>query len=71
MRIYHSNWVLEFNILVEDTVIIEIKSAAMLRDVHKKQLLIYLRLEDKKIGLFVHFNSSSIIRKESLIRIIH
>ncbi|HEX7757196.1 MAG TPA: GxxExxY protein [Niabella sp.] len=59
------------DILVEDMVIIEIKSVELLHDVHKKQLLTYLKLSGKKIGLLINFNSNSIISKESLIRIIN
>ncbi|MBO9591507.1 MAG: GxxExxY protein [Niabella sp.] len=58
------------DILVENSIIIEIKSVEILRDVHKKQLLTYLKLSGKKIGFLVNFNCSS-ISKESLIRIIN
>jgi|SRR6186713_3205763 len=59
------------DILVEDSVIIEIKSVETLHDVHKKQLLTYLKLSDKRIGILVNFNVSSLTDKESLIRIIN
>ena len=59
------------DILVEDSVIVEIKSVEALHDVHKKQLLTYLKLSDKKIGILVNFNVSSLKDKESLIRIIN
>jgi GxxExxY protein len=59
------------DILVEDSVIIEIKSVEALKDVHKKQLLTYLKLSNKKLGILVNFNTSSLIDKESLIRIIN
>jgi GxxExxY protein len=59
------------DILIENTVIIEIKSVETLLDVHKKQLLTYLKLGDKKIGFLVNFNVASLINKESLIRIIN
>jgi GxxExxY protein len=59
------------DILVEDSVVIEIKSAETLHDVHKKQLLTYLKLSGKKIGILVNFNVSSLKDKESLIRIIN
>ncbi len=49
----------------------EIKSIEILHDVHKKQLLIYLKLSNKKIGILVNFNVSKLIYKESLIRIIN
>jgi GxxExxY protein len=39
------------DILVEDKVIIEIKSVEHLAEVHHKQLITYLKLSDKKLGL--------------------
>lgn len=59
------------DILVEDSVIIEVKSIEILHDVHKKQLLTYLKLSKKKIGILVNFNVVSLVDKESLIRIIN
>ncbi|MBK6938088.1 MAG: GxxExxY protein [Chitinophagaceae bacterium] len=59
------------DILVDDKVIIEIKSLDTLHDVHKKQLLTYLKLTGKKIGILVNFNVNSLKDKESLIRIIN
>lgn len=59
------------DILVEDAVIIEVKSVEAIQDVHKKQLLTYLKLADKKLGILVNFNSVSLVDKESLIRIIN
>lgn len=59
------------DILVEDTVVIEVKSVDALHDVHKKQVLTYLKLPCKKIGILVNFNVSSLKSKESLIRIIN
>ncbi|GMQ31630.1 GxxExxY protein [Algoriphagus confluentis] len=59
------------DLLVEDSVIVEIKSVELLHDVHKKQLLTYLKLSNKKIGLLINFNSLSLVDKETLIRIIN
>jgi len=59
------------DVLVEDQVIVEIKSIETLHDVHKKQLLTYLKLSNKKIGILVNFNVLKLIDKESLIRIIN
>ncbi len=59
------------DIIVENTVIIEVKSIEVLHDVHKKQLLTYLKLADKKLGILINFNVSSLVDKESLIRIIN
>ena len=59
------------DIIVEDWIIIEVKSVESLHDVHKKQLLTYLKLSGKKIGILVNFNVSTLKDKESLIRIIN
>lgn len=57
------------DILVNDLVIVEIKSVETLADVHHKQLLTYLKLSNKKLGLLINFNSSSL--KDSIIRIVN
>ncbi|MFO8057684.1 MAG: GxxExxY protein [bacterium] len=44
------------DVIVEDSVIVEIKSVDKLNPVHKKQLLTYLRLLDKRPGLLINFN---------------
>lgn len=44
------------DIIVMDKVIIEIKSVEHVLPVHYKQLLTYLRLSDKRVGLLVNFN---------------
>ena len=59
------------DILVEESVIIEIKSVEFLHDVHKKQLLTYLKLANKKLGILVNFNVAKLVDKENLIRIIN
>jgi GxxExxY protein len=59
------------DILVADQVIIEIKSVETLHNVHKKQLLTYLKLSGKKLGILVNFNVAKLVDKESLIRIIN
>lgn len=55
------------DILVENKVIIEIKSVEALAEVHHKQVITYLKLSGKKLGLLVNFNteniSTSIFRK--------
>ncbi len=48
------------DILVEEKVIIEVKSIETLTEVHHKQLITYLKLSEKKLGLLVNFNSSNI-----------
>ena len=48
------------DLLVEDKVIVEIKSVESLIDVHFKQVLTYLKLANKKLGILVNFNSDNI-----------
>ncbi|WP_375580777.1 GxxExxY protein [Marivirga tractuosa] len=59
------------DVLVENHIIIEIKSVEFLHNVHKKQLLSYLKLSDKKLGLLVNFNVSKLVDNESLVRVIN
>ena len=55
------------DLLVEDKVIIELKAVDELKTIHKKQLLTYLKVTDKRLGLLVNFNTADIIH--SIIRI--
>ena len=55
------------DLLVNDLVIVEIKSVEALTPVHHKQVITYLKLSGLKLGILVNFNavniSESIIRK--------
>jgi GxxExxY protein len=55
------------DLIVEDLVIVEIKSVEVVAPVHKKQLLTHLRLADKRMGLLINFNVALI--KEGITRI--
>jgi GxxExxY protein len=57
------------DLLVEDRVIVELKSVDKVQDVHKKQLLTYLRLAKKPLGLLINFNEALI--KDGITRIIN
>ncbi len=57
------------DLIVEDKVIIELKSVEQIAPVHKKQLLTYLRLADKRLGLLINFGSSVI--KDGISRIVN
>ena len=48
------------DLVVEDKVIVELKSVETIAPVHKKQLLTYLRLTDKRLGLLINFGSELI-----------
>ena len=59
------------DLIVEQLVLLEIKSVEALHDVHKKQLLTYLKLSHRKIGFLINFNVAKLEDKVSLIRIIN
>ena len=44
------------DILVEDSVILELKSIEVILPVHEAQLVTYLKLADKRLGLLINFN---------------
>ena len=46
------------DVLVEDKIVLELKSVDQLLPVHEKQLLTYLKLSGKHLGLLVNFNES-------------
>ena len=53
---------LRLDLLVEDKVIVELKSVEEMKKVFTKQLLTYLRLMDKQVGLLVNFNTENILK---------
>jgi GxxExxY protein len=57
------------DLIVEDKVIVELKSVESVHPVHKKQLLTYLRLADKRVGLLINFNVSLI--KDGISRVVN
>ncbi len=57
------------DLLVENTIIVELKSVEKVQNVHKKQLLTYLRLAKKPLGLLINFNE--VVLKDGLCRIIN
>jgi len=48
------------DLLVEDKVIVEIKSIESLMPIHHKQLITYLKLSDLKLGYLVNFNTTEL-----------
>lgn len=44
------------DLLVEDEVIVELKAVEKVHPIHKAQLLSYLKLSNKKLGLLINFN---------------
>ena len=57
------------DLLVENLVVVELKSIEKLQPVHKKQLTTYLKLSGKKLGLLVNFNVNLI--KDGIERVVN
>ena len=57
------------DLLVEDIVVVELKSVEKVQNLHKKQLLTYLRLAKKPLGLLINFNE--VLLKDGITRIIN
>ena len=57
------------DIIVENSVIVELKSVEKTAPVHKKQLLTYLRLADKRVGLLINFGEHLI--KDGITRLVN
>ena len=57
------------DLLVEHTIVVELKSVEKVQAVHKKQLLTYLRLTKKPLGLLINFNEA--LLKNGITRIIN
>ena len=57
------------DILVDDKVIIELKSVEKVLPVHKKQLLTYLKITGMKLGLLINFNENLV--KDGITRIVN
>ena len=57
------------DLVVEDQVIVEIKAVETVAPVHKKQLLTYLKLADKRLGLLINFNV--VLIKNGITRIVN
>jgi GxxExxY protein len=57
------------DLLVDDKLIVEIKAVEKVQDIHKKQLLTYLRLAKKPLGLLINFNET--LLKDGITRIVN
>lgn len=57
------------DLLVEDLVIIEVKAVESILPVHEAQLLTYLKLLDKTVGLLINFNEP--LLKTGIRRVVH
>jgi GxxExxY protein len=57
------------DLLVEELVIVELKSVAEVVPLHEAQLLTYLKLSDRKVGLLINFNVAHL--KDGIKRMVH
>ena len=57
------------DILVEEKIIVEIKSVETLNPIHHKQLLTYLKLTNSHLGILVNFNTIDL--NKNIVRIIN
>ena len=57
------------DMLIEDMLVLELKSIDLLTDIHKKQLNTYLKLANKPLGLLINFNTTNL--DKNIIRIIN
>ena len=57
------------DIVVDNTIILELKSCERIEPIHKAQLLTYLKLSGLKLGLILNFNVP--IMKDGIVRIVH
>ena len=57
------------DLIVEDQVLVEIKSVSLITSVHHKQVLTYLKLTNLKLGLLINFNEALI--KDGITRIVN
>jgi len=57
------------DMLIEDMLVLELKSFEILTDAHKKQLHTYLKLANKPLGLLINFNTINL--NNNIIRIVN
>ena len=57
------------DIVVNELIVLELKSIESIQDVHKKQLLTYLKLGGKKLGFLLNFGEA--VMKKGIVRIVN
>ena len=59
----HLDCDLRFDLMVEDSIIVEIKAIDCLMPIHEAQLLTYLKLLEKPKGILINFNCTNIFKE--------
>lgn len=54
---------LRYDILVEDLIVVELKSVEMIKPIHRSVVLTYMSLLEKPKGIIINFNCSNIIKE--------
>ena len=57
------------DIVVENTIVLELKSCEKIEPIHKAQLLTYLKLSGLKLGLLLNFNVP--VMRDGIVRIVN
>ena len=57
------------DLIVEDDLVVELKAVDKIHPIHKAQLLSYLRLSGKKLGLIINFNVLHL--KDGIVRLVN
>lgn len=57
------------DMLVEDTILVELKAVDAIHPIHRAQLLSYLRLSGKRVGLIINFNVQHL--RDGIVRLIN
>ena len=57
------------DLVIQEKVIVELKSVEKLSPVHKKQLLTYLKLANMRVGLLMNFGES--LLKDGIVRLVN
>jgi GxxExxY protein len=57
------------DLLVEECVVVEVKSVAKILPIHEAQLLSHLKLSDHRVGLLINFNVTRL--KDGIVRIVN
>jgi len=52
---------LRIDVLVQGIIVVEVKAVAELHPIHTAQLLTYLKLTEKKLGLLINFNTTKLV----------
>ena len=65
-----TNKTFRIDLLVEDEVIVELKAVEKVLPIHEAQLMTYLKLTDKKLGLLINFNVP-LLKQGIMRRILH